>query len=177
MNRRMLVYSRMLDAARLHVAAVCRFEQVMVEFPGMTDVESALVRLPFEFVVTGIPKSVQAKRSSIKRWQTRVATAAKMKLPSWATPVDGRLRTVVVWYSTNPSTDTDNILKPIHDALNQLVYVDDSTVTDITAAKRDLETDFQLVNPAQDLLLALATKADFVHIRVERAPAAEEYVR
>ncbi len=63
--------------------------------------------------------------------------------------------------------DTDNIIKPIQDALNDVVYKDDETVVDVCARKIDLQHLPTLVAVPSSLLEALAEQTcDFVFVQV-----------
>jgi hypothetical protein len=45
---------------------------------------------------------------------------------------------IFYFYSQPTRTDVDNLIKPVLDALNQLVYLDDRQVMNILAVKRDI---------------------------------------
>lgn len=67
--------------------------------------------------------------------------------------------------------DTDNIIKPIQDALKDLLYHDDETVVDVCARKINLYRLPNVLKAPADLLSALEdTSSDFVFIRVTPAP-------
>ena len=59
---------------------------------------------------------------------------------------------VITYYFKRGSLDVDNMPKPILDALNGLVYADDSQVTDLVCRKRDRNRDLQFENPSPVLL-------------------------
>lgn len=125
-----------------------------------------------EFVVLGIPISAQAKpgSNSKKRWIAKVAAAAQFASTAGMTPVSHNVHVQVVYYYTGAPLDADNMLKPILDAMNGIVYVDDEQVTDIRAAKRDLSESFRLEVASHALAKGLSGGTDFVHIRIENAP-------
>src|SRR4051794_17837424 len=84
-----------------------------------------------EFIVDGPPISSQTKdKASLNTWKQAIrAEAAK----GWGTqpPLTGKLKCTIINFheGADPSLDDDNMVKPIRDALNQLVYWDDSQIT------------------------------------------------
>ena len=118
-----------------------------------------------DFVVRGTPKSQQA--GSSKRWQETVQDAA----PPLSELLTGPLRLRIdFFFDGSTNLDTDNIIKPIQDALEDIVYGDDETVVDVCARKIDLRSLPSLVAVSSTLLTALADPpGDFVYIRVAAA--------
>ena len=77
-----------------------------------------------------------------------------------------RLR-IDFFFDGQTQVDADNIIKPIQDALKQVVYVDDETVTDVCSRKVDIQHLPSLVDVPAKLLGALAEPpSDFVYVRV-----------
>ena len=66
----------------------------------------------------------------------------------------------ITYFFDDYSGDVDNVSKPILDALNKLVYVDDRQVFDLVCRKRDL----QIHNPSLDLLEFINKSAQVIHI-------------
>ncbi len=126
---------------------------------------------PIEFVVTGTPISVQASSKSKTRWKAIVAAAASSVLSAAHTLTTELICATIVYFYRQGGTDVDNILKPILDAMNGIVYVDDDQVVDIRAAKRDLAGNYSIQDVSPVLLDVLTTPgagpADFVFVRVE----------
>ena len=136
------------------------------------------VELPLEFVVFGVPISPQASSSSREAWKKRVAAAVLQKLPEghWATLE--QLSVAIVYFSSGPSTiDTDNMIKPILDALTHVVWLDDRQVCEVTARKTDRSLLANLTNPPADLAAALETNLPFVYVRVRTMIGHEELPR
>ena len=78
--------------------------------------------------------------------------------------------TVTYFFTIDKNIDTDNFLKPILDALSQLIYCDDRQVTDILCRKRDLNGSPRIINPSDVLNETLMSGVqNFVHIIVEEA--------
>lgn len=65
--------------------------------------------------------------------------------------------------------DVDNIPKPIVDALEGLVYMDDKQLTDITCRKRDLNSSLRVTNPSTVLAEGLGRRNDFLYIVIKPA--------
>ncbi|WP_423916586.1 RusA family crossover junction endodeoxyribonuclease [Candidatus Poriferisodalis sp.] len=118
-----------------------------------------------EFVVAGTPRSHQANSRS--QWQSTVAAAVPAAAQLLAGPL--RLR-IDFFYADTTDLDTDNIIKPIQDALENLVYENDKTVVDVCARRVDRKHLPQMVEPPATLSDALvSTEGDFVFIRVATA--------
>ena len=76
----------------------------------------------------------------------------------------------ITCFHNNRRFDLDNILKPILDAMNELIYEDDKQITDLHSHKRDLSADLEARNSSSVLSEALARPTPFVHIIVDHAP-------
>ena len=81
-------------------------------------------------------------------------------------------------YLCDPSTpvDTDNIVKPIQDALIGLVYLDDLLVTDVEAHRRPLVGTFDITKFPSLLLAGLLSGDECVFVRVSEASDLEDYL-
>ena len=118
-----------------------------------------------DFIVRGTPRSQQARRR--KRWQQEVQEAVPAESSVMAGPL--RLR-IDFFFNGSTQLDTDNIIKPIQDALKAVVYEDDEAVIDVCARKIDLQQLPTLVAPPPTLSSALTEPlSDFVFVRVARA--------
>ena len=116
-------------------------------------------------MVWGTPKSQQAKRKNL--WKKKVQTAA----PSLPKMLTGPLRLrIAFFYSIETNLDTDNIIKPIQDALEDIVYENDDVVVDVCARKIDLQH-LPTIKAVPAVLLAALAKSsgDFVFVRVAAA--------
>ena len=106
--------------------------------------------LPFEFFVAGPPVSQQASSRSRRRWARVVRDAVESQ---WGQePAEtGMVAVTITYFFLKDALDVDNIPKPILDALNRLVYVDDLQVTDLLCRKRNLNRGPELpeIPPAQ----------------------------
>lgn len=118
-----------------------------------------------EFIVWGTPRSQQAKYKG--RWQGRVQQAVPPPPKLLTGPL--RLR-IDFFFDGATDLDTDNIIKPIQDALNDIVYKDDEIVVDVCARKIDLHHLPPLTAVPSALLAALAKPpGDFVFVQVGAA--------
>ncbi len=124
-----------------------------------------------EFIVSGTPISTQASPRSKTRWKADVSAAASVALTDEHALVADLVRVTIVYFYVSTDLDLDNIIKPIVDALNGVVYIDDSQVANISAAKRDLSGTFILTGASPAIIEQLAATADeprdFVFVAVE----------
>ena len=126
--------------------------------------------IPFELTIYGIPVSQQARRRErLREWRQEVNNAAKRE---WtAEPFDsGPLMVTITYVYDEDRLDVDNIPKPILDGLKQVVFSDDSRITDMLCRRRDLKDNLQVQTFSPVLGEALARSTPFVHILVDHAP-------
>jgi crossover junction endodeoxyribonuclease RusA len=78
----------------------------------------------------------------------------------------------VTYYHDGPAVriDNDNLVKPVQDALNGLVYEDDNLITDTNLRKTDLNGRFQVRGMSAVLAEGFCKGEEFLHIRIEAAP-------
>jgi len=130
--------------------------------------------LPLDFVVVGIPVSRQTTSpSALQRWQQTVAAAARSAMPrrrGGNGPSTGHLTVTLVYFYQSPPLDTDNMIKPILDAMKGIVYRDDCQVVDLHAAVREMSGSYDLTNVTNVLWLALDASDPFVYLHVDVVP-------
>ena len=130
--------------------------------------------LPFEFIVDGPPVSQQTRRQErLRSWRATVRQEAERY---WSIGEMPTLESIVlrIWYFYEDiSVDIDNIVKPIQDALNGLVYIDDDQVTDLIVRKRNLSENFKVINLSGVLAEGFNRENEFLYIVVEQAPDQE----
>ena len=115
-----------------------------------------------DFIVWGKPKSQGSRRK--KRWQARVEQGAPRQTPLLAGP--HRLR-IDYFYDGTTDLDVDNIIKPIQDALQGIVYANDGTVIDVCSRKINLQQIPRFeVAPAALRAALIESRGDFVFIRI-----------
>lgn len=126
----------------------------------------------FEFIVLGLPVGLQASGLRRTAWKANVRNSAAKYWNHGAQPVVQSLQVSIVhYYAASPVGDTDNLVKPILDALNGLVYVDDSLVTDVICRRRRIDTRYEFDHVPYILLDGLTSGFDdFIYVVVEPAP-------
>jgi crossover junction endodeoxyribonuclease RusA len=132
--------------------------------------------LPFEFTVLGPPLSHQSRnKQRLAAWRASVLAAARARWPSSHEPLDQPLKVIVVYYHDHSavSIDNDNLVKPIQDALNGYVYVDDALIVDTVIRKTALDGSFKVRRMSRMLADAFVEGDEFLHIRIEAAPSHE----
>jgi crossover junction endodeoxyribonuclease RusA len=133
--------------------------------------------LPFEFIVWGPPVSHQAhRRGLLEAWRDTVRESARKRWPAGARPIGSRIQITVVYYHDGVSVriDNDNLLKPVQDALNGLVYSDDRWITDTRVRKTDLNGSFRVRGMSPVLAEGFCAGREFLYIRIEPAPDHQE---
>ena len=131
--------------------------------------------MQFEFLIPKRPVSLQTRqRSKLQNWQAFVRAEA---LKTWVgNPYSGNVHlTLVYLYNTDP-VDTDNIIKPIQDALIRLVYEDDSLVTDVESHRRSLSDTFDVALCPLLLVRGIISGIECVYVRINSAKALESYL-
>ena len=129
--------------------------------------------IPFEFVISGPPVSQQARRRwLVREWTQNVQAAAKRYWDN-EPPYAREVMVAITYFFEGVSLDVDNVPKPILDALNGLVYADDTQVTDLLCRKRELNGDLRIQNPSPIIVATLAGLEEFLHIVVADAQSQE----
>ncbi|MEU5995250.1 RusA family crossover junction endodeoxyribonuclease [Spirillospora sp. NPDC047418] len=127
--------------------------------------------LPWDFVVLGIPASVQSKSPTRRRWKTKVSTAALAAWTAGDPPLASKVQIHITFYHESAPLDVDNMIKPIQDALCGIAYVDDAQLTDTHGHLRDINEPYRVrgMTPAQ--ADGFVSGGPFVHVRIEEAAA------
>ena len=135
--------------------------------------------LPFEFTVDGPPVSYQTRNVvRLRAWQQAERVAAVQRWPASTPPVTERLQFTVTYYHDGISVqmDNDNLVKPIQDALNGLIYEDDRQITDTYIRKTDLNGSFRVRGMSPVLAEGFCRGNEFLYVRIELAPDHEELI-
>ena len=122
----------------------------------------------FELLLPRRPVSLQAKR--LQPWKTYVrAEAARV----WTTaPSDAEAFRLTLVYLCNTSpVDIDNIIKPIQDALETVVYPADELITDVDSHRRLFTEPFDLTSLPTLLIRGIAQQQECVYVRVQAGAA------
>ena len=72
--------------------------------------------------------------------------------------------------------DVDNIIKPVLDSLQGLVYRNDRRVSDVLCRRRNLDADEQIQNARGPLISKLASADHVVYVVVDDAPIEEKHL-
>lgn len=126
--------------------------------------------LPLEFVVLGTPLSLQASSQRKAAWKTTVAQAAATGIPANTHPIADEVTVEITYFFDTVGPDIDNIIKPILDALNNVVWVDDSQVSRTTSQRKSLDASYRVRGLSAELARGFVSGGDFVHIRITDAP-------
>jgi crossover junction endodeoxyribonuclease RusA len=125
-----------------------------------------------EFTVLGPPVSQQARdKSGLSAWKSAVwAEAAK----HWGNrpPLTGKLKCTIINFHEGPDAtlDDDNMVKPIRDAMNGLVYGDDSQIRYSETMHISIDAPVK-ARRASEIVLAAYNRGDvFLYIRIDDAP-------
>lgn len=135
--------------------------------------------LPFEFTVNGPPVSHQTRHASrLYAWKQTVRAAAARSWPAETPPLTARLKFTLTYYHDGVSIrlDNDNLVKPIQDALNGLVYEDDRQITDTIVRKTDLNGSFRVRGMSFVLAEGFCRGNELLYVRIELAPGHEDLI-
>jgi Holliday junction resolvase RusA-like endonuclease len=128
----------------------------------------------FEFVIEGPAVSLRAKKSKAKRypkWIKKVRAAARKQWPETMPPSESKTITVAItnYYTLTPP-DVDNIIKPILDGLETVVYLNDQQVRRVISEKLDRSNVDRIEDRGALLTTALENYSEVLHIMVTWNP-------
>ncbi len=133
--------------------------------------------LPFEFIVIGTPVSQQTRnKTRLRKWKNTVRAGAEGRWPNGEPLLNQPIQICTVYYYEGVALDTDNMIKPIQDALKGLIYSDDCLVTDSKSVKRDLNGNFRVKGMSPILAEGFCTGSEFIHVKIQEAPNQEELI-
>ena len=130
------------------------------------------IQFPIEFLVKGTPVSLQAKRPEARlQWKERVKVASSEAIPEGHFANDDGIA-ITLYYLPDGQMqgDIDNIIKPILDALNAHIYMDDTQVERVVVQKFEPGNIFNFKKPSQKLAAALEEKKPVLFVRVTNNP-------
>ena len=129
----------------------------------------------FEFCVAGRPVSAQAaNRLLLQVWKAKVAAAAHAAWPDGRQQLGGDVELRVTHYSERRIADRDNLMKPVQDALQGIVYSNDRQVKDAMSNWRDINGRFSVRFVSLPLAVAFSQGDEFLHIRLWTSPVSED---
>jgi crossover junction endodeoxyribonuclease RusA len=115
------------------------------------------IKFPFEFVVRGVPVSLQGKPQSREAWKEKVTAACIDALPQNAFLAAVPVAVSIFHFPDGEmSGDIDNIIKPILDALNAVVYMDDILVERIVCQRFGVSSGMRWGKVSRTLLKAIS---------------------
>jgi crossover junction endodeoxyribonuclease RusA len=130
----------------------------------------------FEFLIPRRPVSAQTKsRANLQAWKNYVAGEAT-KVWHGTMIETGDLELLLVYLCDLEPPDTDNIVKPIQDALVGLVYSDDALISDVESHRRSLVGTFDLTLLPDLLVAGITTGQECVYVRVSTSLPLEDYL-
>ncbi len=142
--------------------------------PILNRVRKTPPEMVFEFVIPQRPVSLQAKASSLRKWKAFVTTEASKAWISSPVQTSG-LELMLVYLCEVAPPDIDNIIKPIQDAMNGLVYDDDVQITDVHAHRRSVSGTFDITNLSTALIKAIDLGRECVYVRIGPGRELKEY--
>jgi crossover junction endodeoxyribonuclease RusA len=130
------------------------------------------IEFPIEFLVSGTPVSLQAKRAASRaEWKSRVKAASSTAIPSPHFASDERMAVTLFYLPEEPMQgDIDNIVKPILDALCKHIYLDDSQVERVLVQKFEPGNVFSFSRPTSMFVRALEGAKPILYVRVSNNP-------
>ena len=125
----------------------------------------------FEFIIPERPVSQQTRRQArLREWKNFVAQEARAAFGDRPLLTDAAIAIKLLYLYEEAALDADNIVKPIQDALVNIVFPDDSAVSDIEVRRRWLRTDFALGEVSPVLASGLDLRREFIYVIVDEAP-------
>ncbi|MEA5618420.1 RusA family crossover junction endodeoxyribonuclease [Cronbergia sp. UHCC 0137] len=132
--------------------------------------------IPFEFLILKRPVSLQGKNKNLQEWKRLVHSEAQ-KVWNAGSPIkEGDLQLTIVYICASDPPDTDNIIKPIQDALNKLVYEDDRLVSDVESHRRFPSEIIDITDLPSLLQDGMLTGKECVYVKVSSSKPLEKYL-
>jgi crossover junction endodeoxyribonuclease RusA len=130
----------------------------------------------FDFVIPKRPVSLQTRKTAnLQAWKQYVRNEAKK---TWTGKIfaDKDIQLTLVYLYNSDPVDTDNIIKPIQDALIGLVYEDDSLITDVSSHRRSLFETFDFTIFPSPLVQGIKQGVECVYVKVSESKSLEGYL-
>ena len=116
-------------------------------------------------IIKNRPVSVNAETARKTARRAIVAAAARAVCRTPFVEDDLHVK-ITFYYDRLPDFDTDNISKPICDALQGIVYNNDNQVMERFARRRDINGAYHLKGIAPEIAAAIAEGDEFVCIEI-----------
>jgi Holliday junction resolvase RusA-like endonuclease len=125
-----------------------------------------------EFTVLGPPVSYQTKdKANLNTWKAAIRDEAAKH---WGAkpPLTGKLKCMIYNFheGDSASLDDDNMVKPIRDAMNGLVYKDDSQIRFSETIHISIDAPIKVRRATTVLLVAYSKGDEFLYVRIDDAP-------
>ena len=130
----------------------------------------------FDFLIPKRPVSLQTRKTvNLQAWKQYVRGEASKTWTGQILSGQDLHLTLIYLYNSDP-VDTDNIIKPIQDALIGLIYDDDLLITDVDAHRRPLFGTFDLTLCPILLVQGITSGIECVYVRVDKSKPLEDYL-
>jgi len=154
----------------------CRCVAGMDELSEKAKGDGSMNREIFEFLIPNRPLSLQAKPKSKQDWKNFVREMASQNWMDSSPIRDTDICLTLVYLCDDSPPDTDNIIKPIQDALVGLIYEDDSLIADVDSHRRFLSDPLDLTSLPSLLVNGALIGKECVYVRVSKSKALDEYL-
>lgn len=129
-----------------------------------------------EFLIPRRPVSLQAKnRRNLQAWKNYVSAEAKKAWPDAPVANSAFHLKLVYLYDQDP-VDVDNIIKPIQDALDGVIYTSDIYVTDVESHRRPIAGTYDVLRIPRMIMQAILSRQECVYVQVSIAKQLEDYL-
>ncbi|OBQ22710.1 MAG: endodeoxyribonuclease RusA [Anabaena sp. WA113] len=129
-----------------------------------------------EFLIPRGPVSSQGSPKGKNELKT-VVRAEAQKVWTGSSPIkDANLQLTLIYLCRDNPPDTDNIIKPIQDALNKLVYEDDRLISDVESHRRFLSEPIDITNLPLLLQQGVIIGKECVYVKVSESQPLEKYL-
>lgn len=130
----------------------------------------------FDFLIPNRPVSLQTRKTAnLQAWKQYVRNEAAKTWTGQIFSGNDLQLTLIYLYNSDP-VDTDNIIKPIQDALIGLVYDDDLLISDVDAHRRSLSGTFDLTQCPIPLVQGIISGLECVYVKITESKPLEDYL-
>ncbi|RZM08848.1 MAG: RusA family crossover junction endodeoxyribonuclease [Sphingomonas sp.] len=126
---------------------------------------------PFDFAVEGTPLSLQAESANKAAWIRKVAAVARAQrddVQPMAFLDERPLAATIFYFPAAPMKgDIDNIVKPVLDALNAILYPDDGSIERVVVQRFDPGIVRVFESPTEHLAAVLDMVPPVLYVRID----------
>jgi hypothetical protein len=126
------------------------------------------VGMHLEFVVPGPPISNQSTNAAnLTAWKNKVRAEVQK---GWTkAPLKGKVKAILINFHTGdkPPLDVDNMSKPVHDVMNNVVYDDDRQIRQAEITHVRIDTPLVIAGASKLLVDAVQKGQQFLYVRIE----------